>query len=166
MDNEIMPLPLSGNIRDIPLPVILQDLHEKKATGAVMVRNGGVEKCVYLRDGEIVFATSTDGNDRLGEMLVRAGLLTRERLEASLKIYRDHAGIKKIGAILVENGFVSPRDLFAGLKTQVKDILTSLFLWEDAEFRVEDRLPPDVIQLQFSLPDLIAEIIERIKRES
>ncbi len=161
-----MPVPLSGNIRDVPLPAILQDLHDQKATGAVTVLRGGVEKSVFLKNGDIVFATSTDGNDRLGEMLVRTGLLSRQNLETALKVYRENAGIKKIGAILVEKGFISPRDMFAGLKSQVKDILTSLFLWDDAEYRIEARLPPDVIQLQFNLPDLIAEIIERIKQES
>ncbi len=161
-----MSAPLSGNIRDVPLPSILQDLHQRKASGALIVRRGDLEKSVYLKNGDIVFATSTDNNDRLGEMLVRAGLLSRQNLEAALKLYRENAGIKKIGAILVEKGFIGPRDLFAALKTQVKDILYSLFLLEDAEYRFEDRLPPDVIQLQFNLPDLIVEIIERIKRES
>ncbi len=161
----MMSFPSSGNIREAPLPVVLQELQQGKATGALIVRRSGVEKCIYVKNGQIVFATSSDGRDRLGEMLVKAGLLSREHLDAALKLYQKNAGFKKIGAILVENGFVSPRDLFAGLKSQVKDILTSLFLWDDAEYRFEDRLPPDVIQLQFNLPELIAEIIERIKRE-
>jgi len=162
----MMSFPSSGNIREAPLPVILQELQKGKATGALTVRRGGVEKCIYVKNGQIVFANSTDGHDRLGEMLVKAGLLSREHLDAALKLYQKNAGFKKIGAILVENGFVSPRDLFAGLKTQVKDILTSLFLWDAAEYRFEERLPPDVIQLQFNLPELIREIIERIKREA
>jgi hypothetical protein len=161
-----MALPSFGNIRDVPLPAILQDLQQGKATGALVVRRSGVEKCIFVKSGDIVFATSTDGRDRLGEMLVKAGLLSRDNLEAALKLYHKNAGIKKIGAILVENGFVSPRDLFAGLKTQVKDILYSLFLWDDAEYRFEERLPRDIIQLQFNLPDLIAELIDRMKRES
>ncbi len=162
----MMSLPSSGNIREVPLPVILQDLQKGKAVGALIVRRNGVEKCIYVKNGQIVFATSTDGHDRLGEILVKAGLLSREHLDAASKLYQKNAGFKKIGAILFENGFVSPRDLFAGLKSQVKEILTSLFLWDDAEYRFEERLPPDVIQLQFDLPELITEIIARIKREA
>jgi Domain of unknown function (DUF4388) len=159
-------LPTSGNIREVPLPVILQHLQQEKATGALVVRCGGAEKCIYVKNGQIVFASSSDGNDRLGEVLVKDGLLSREHLETALKVYRKNAGLKKIGAILVESGFVSPRGLFAGLKTQVKDILFSLFLLDDAEYRFEERLPPDIIQLQFDLPELITEIIARIKREA
>ncbi len=161
-----MSLPLfSGNIRDVPLPAILQDLHQGKGTGTLIIRHSGIEKSIYIKNGQIVFAASKDGRDRLGEMLVRAGLLSREHLDTALSLYRENAGTKKIGAILVEKGFVSPRDLFAGFKAQVKDILYGLFLWEEAEYRFEDRLPSDIIQLQFDLPELIAEIVERIKRE-
>ena len=161
----MMSLPSTGNIREVPLPALLEDLQQGKSTGALVIRRSGAEKCIYVKNGQIVFASSSDMQDRLGEMLVKAGLLSRENLDAALALYKKNAGLKKIGAILVENKFVSPRDLFAGLKTQVKDILFSLFLWDDAEYRFEERLPPDVIQLQFNLPELIAELIERIKRE-
>jgi hypothetical protein len=161
-----MAFSLSGNVLDVPLPVILQILQQVNATGTLTVRSSAVEKRIHFKNGQIIFASSTEGNDRLGEMLVKAGLLSRESLEAALKLFHKNAGFKKIGAILVENGFVSPRDLFAGLKTQVKDIIYSLFLWDDAEYRFEKGLPPDVIQLQINMPELITEIIERIKREA
>lgn len=161
-----MSFSLSGNIQDVPLPAILQELQQGKATGTLIVRSSSVEKSIQIKNGQIIFATSTDGQDRLGEMLVRTGMLSRENLEAALKEYQKHAGIKKIGAILVEHGFISPKNLFTGLKTQVKDIIYSLFLLENAEFRFEQRLPPDVIHLQINLQELITEIIERIKREA
>lgn len=161
-----MDFPLSGNIRDIPLPAILQGLQEDAATGTLTVRCGGVEKCVHVKNGQIIFATSTDTGDRLGEMLVKSGLLTHENLESALALYKKGAGLKKLGAILVEHGFVSPKDLFAGLKTQVKDIIYSLFLLDDAEYYFDGRLPSDTIQLQINLKELITEIIQRIKSEA
>jgi hypothetical protein len=161
-----MSLPLSGNIQAVPLPALLQDLQQKKATGGLTIRRDGVEKCVYVKGGQIVFATSTEAADRLGEMLVKAGLLSREHLDTAVGIYQKNAGTKKIGAILVENGFVAPKNLFTGLRAQVKEILYSLFLWDEAEYRFEERLPPDIIQLQFDVPELIAEFIERMKREA
>ncbi len=161
-----MSLPPSGNIREFPLPILLQDLQQRKATGGLIVRRGKVERCVYVKSGQIIFAVARDGDDRLGEVLVKAGLLSRDHLEAAQKVYQRDAGTKKLGAILVENGFVSPKDLFFGLKTQVKDILYSLFLWDDAEYRFEDRLLADILHLQFDIPDLIAEFIERMKQEA
>ena len=160
-----MPFQLSGNTRTVALPVVLQILQHASVTGTLTVQRHSLEKCVHLKNGQIIFATSNDGQDRLGEMLVKAGFLTRENLETALTLYRRNAGLKKIGAILVENGYVSPKNLFAGLKTQVKDIIFSLFLWEDADYRFEEMLPPDVIQLQINVEELVAEIIERIKKE-
>ena len=161
-----MNIPRSGQIQTIPLQEILEDLRQKRNSGTLTVRNGDIEKCIYMRDGQIVFATSTGMHDRLGEILVKMGKLKRENLDHALRLWSKGAGLKKLGAVLVENGFVAPRDLFSGLKTQVKDIIFSLFLWSDGEFIFEERLPPDLIQLQVNFQELILDIIQRIKKEA
>jgi hypothetical protein len=160
-----MSFPLSGNIRNYPLTAVLQNLQQSGSTGTLSLRRDTIEKCVHFKNGQIIFASSNDADDLLGEMLVKAGFLTRDNLETALAVNRKNAGLKKIGAILVENGFVSPKNLFAGLKTQVKDIICSLFLWDDAEFHFKEHLSSDVLQLQINLQQLITEIIERIKQE-
>ena len=160
-----MSFQLSGNTGTVPLPVILQILQQAKVSGMLTVSRGQVEKCIHFKSGEIIFATSADIQDRLGEVLVKAGFLRRENLSRALALYQTGGKLKKIGAILVENKFVSPKDLFAGLKMQVKEIIYSLFLWEDAEYRFEERLAADVIELHLDLQELISEIIERIKQE-
>jgi hypothetical protein len=161
-----MPFQLSGDTQTVPLAVVLQMLQQANVTGMLAVRRDSIEKCVHFKNGEIIFATSNDGQDRLGEMLVKSGFLTREHLEKALILFRKEAGLKKIGAVLVENGFVSPKNLFAGLKTQVKDIIYSIFLWENADYRFEERISPDVIELHIKLEELIGEIIERMKRDA
>jgi hypothetical protein len=160
-----MSFQLSGNTGTVPLPVILQILQQAKVSGMLTVRRGDVEKCVHFKDGEIIFATSADVQDRLGEVLVKAGSLRRENLTKALSLYQSGGKLKKIGAILVENKFVSPKDLFTGLKMQVKEIIYSLFLWEDAAYRFEERIAPDVIELHLDLQELISEIIARITQE-
>ncbi|HTF99308.1 MAG TPA: DUF4388 domain-containing protein [Nitrospirota bacterium] len=160
-----MTLLLSGNIRKTPLPDMLENLRSSKATGSLALQKGGVEKRIYVKEGRIIFASSTDPRDRLGDSLVRAGKLSRANLEQALVLYKKSAGLKKMGAILVENGFVPPKELFNGLKIQVKDIIFSLLLWEEGAFVFEERLPVDVIQLQINIQELIAELITRIKKE-
>jgi uncharacterized protein DUF4388 len=157
---------LSGNIQEKPLPDILEDLRQRKATGTLTVNRGNVTKCICLRGGQIVFATSTDVQDRLSEILVKTGRLTKENMDYALKLYEKSAGLKKLGAVLVENGFVAPKDMFGGLKRQVKDIIYSIFLWNDGEYTFEERLPTDIIQLQINFQELISEIIERIKNDA
>ena len=157
---------LSGSIHDTPLSEILEQLRQGKSTGTLTMRRDGVAKCIYVKDGQIVFATSSEVHDRLGEILVKAGKLSQEHLSHALKLYQKNAGIKKIGAILVENGLVAPKELFNGLKIQVKDIICSLFMWEKGDYQFEERLPQDLIQLQINFQELIAEIIHRIRQET
>jgi hypothetical protein len=161
-----MPIPLSGNIQTTPLPDILEELRKSKASGTLTIRNGNTVKSIFVKAGEIVFASSTDTNDRLGEILVKCRKLSKENLEHALQLSRKVAGLKKMGAILVENGFLTPKDLFNGLKIQVKDIIFSIFLWPQGEYRFEKHLPGDVIMLQLNIHVLITEIIQRIKQES
>lgn len=158
--------PHAGKIQDTPLPDVLEHLRQSKASGTLTVRSKDITKCIYIKGGQIVFATSTGVHDRLGEILVKSGKLSRENLDHALRIYQKGAGIKKLGAILVENGLLNPKDLFNGLKIQVKDIIFSLFLLNEGEFRYEERLPSDMIQLQINFQELIAEIIQRIKQEA
>jgi Domain of unknown function (DUF4388) len=157
---------LSGNIQEKPLSDILEGLRRRKATGTLTVKKADVAKSIYIRDGQIVFATSTEADDRLGEILVKMGKLTQESLDHALKLYSKNAGLKKLGAVMVENGLIAPKDLFGGLKIQVKDIIYSLFLWRDGEYRFVERLPTDIIQLRINFQELISEIIQRIKHDT
>jgi hypothetical protein len=161
-----MSITLSGKISFTPLVDVLEQLRQRKATGTLTVKSGDVKKCIFIKIGQIVFATSTSTQDRLGEVLVKTGKLTHENLEYATQLYKKNAGLKKLGAILVENGLITSKDLFGGLKAQVKDIIFSLILLDTGDFQFEDSYPSDIIQLQFNFQDLIAEIIQRIKQEA
>jgi hypothetical protein len=163
-ETTIMSIPLTGQIQKIPLSDILEDLRSRKVTGTLTMRRDDITKSIHIRDGQIIFAASTDTSDRLGECLVKAGKITQTNLEHALQLYRKHAGLKKMGAIFVESGLVPPKELFSGLKIQVKDIIFSLFLWREGEYWFEERLPSDVIQLQINIQELITEIITRMRQ--
>jgi hypothetical protein len=160
-----MPLPRTGNIKYIPLEVIFEELRTEKATGTLTLKGERVEKSVFFKDGRIIFSKSADSNDRLGEILVKVGKLKREDLDKALVLSRKHIGLKKLGAILVENGMVTPKELFNALKTQVNEIIASLFTWNQAEYSFTEQLPADVIPLQIDIQGLISDIIKRFKMQ-
>ena len=161
-----MSIELSGKISFTPLVDVLEQLRRRKATGTLTVSSGTVKKCIYMKSGQIVFATSNLVQDRLGEILVKTGKLTLKDLEYATQLFKKNAGLKKLGAILVENKLIASKDLFGGLKDQVKDIIYSLILLDEGEYQFEDRFTSDIIELQFIFQDLIAEIIQRIKQEA
>lgn len=161
-----MSIAISGKITFTPLVEVLELLRQKKATGILTITSGSLTKSIYFKGGQIVFSASNSSRDRLGEILVRTGKLTRKNLDYATRLHKKDMGLKKLGAILVENRLLTSKDLFGGLKAQVKDIIYSLFLLEEGDYQFEERFPADIIQLQIDFQDLIIEIIQRIKQEA
>ncbi len=155
-------IPLKGNIRDFNLSKILIYLNRNRKTGTLMVKIPAFTKRVYLDTGDAIFAASTYEDDRLGEMLIKAGKITIEQYDESVKLLKTKN--KRQGAILVELGYLSPKDLFWGVKYQVREIIYSLFPLEDAEYEfIEGELPAhEVITLKLSMGNLIYEGVKRI----
>ena len=159
-----MTLSLSGNLIETPFSDVIAVLRQQKATGTLTCGTGTSEKSLYVKNGHIIFATSKDERDRLGEIMVKNDKITRGQLERALKLHQNSAGLKKIGAIFVEHGFVSPKDLFNGLKTQVRGIIHSLFLLTEGPYKFEEYLPDDVIPLQINMEELLREVIQQMKQ--
>ena len=156
---------LSGRLEDVALTDLLQNLLSSKATGVLTLQHNKREKSVYIKDGNIVFASSNLPEDRVGNILVHAGKLTPEQVEAALKF--KGATRKKFGAIVVELGFLTPKELFDGLKLQVKEIIYSLFRWEEGAYHfTPGDLPRQTIPLVLDPAQIISEIITRLQEES
>jgi hypothetical protein len=119
-------------------------------------------KTVYISQGGLIFATSTDPDDRLGEMLLRKGLITYRILEDSVQAIQ--AG-KRQGTILVERGAIRSKHLVEGVMEQVQEIIFSLFRWEEGQYEfVEGDLPSrEVIVLRMSTADLVMEGTRRVQ---
>ena len=112
--------------------------------------------------GDVIFASSTYEDDRLGEMLLKAGKITVEQYDKSVEVLKSTG--KRQGAILVELGYLTPKEIFWGLKYQVNEIIQSMFLLEDAgyEFREGNIPAQEVIALKMSMGNLIYAGINRI----
>jgi len=156
------PLPLSGKLEENTLPGLLSCLYEKKNTGTLSVARDGIEKSLYFKGGNIVFASSSYEGDRLGEMLLKAGKINLQQFEAASKVIK--ATGKRIGGVLVELGFLVPKDLFWGVKHQVREIIYSLFDWTEGEYRFYPGDIPsgEVITLHMSTANLILRGVKRI----
>ena len=156
-----MSTPLTGSLEERSLPAVLRPLVRARRTGVLRFRRGKVQKTVYLSEGRLIFATSTDPDDRLGEMLLRKGLVSYRGFEDSVRAIQLG---KRQGTILVESGAIRSRDLVEGVSEQVREIIYGLFGWEDGSYEfVEGPLPSrEVIVLRMSTGDLLREGIRRI----
>jgi curved DNA-binding protein CbpA len=158
----VIEIPLKGSIKEVPLPKILVYLNRNMKTGTLNVRTSAFVKKIYLDRGNAIFASSTYEDDRLGEMLIKARKITIEQYEESVKLLKTTN--KRQGTILVELGYLTPKDLFWGVKYQVREIIYSLFPLDDAEYEfLEGQIPADeVITLKMSMGNLIYEGVQRV----
>lgn len=155
-------IPLKGSIKEVPLSKILVYLNRNRKTGTLNIRTSAFVKKIYLDRGNAIFASSTYEDDRLGEMLIKARKITIEQYEESVKLLKTTN--KRQGTILVELGYLTPKDLFWGVKYQVREIIWNLFLLDDAEYEfLEGHIPADeVITLKMSMGNLIYEGVQRV----
>jgi curved DNA-binding protein CbpA len=155
--------PSSGRIREYRLPALLQFLRRERKTGVLTLHRNDLNKSLYLQGGDIIFATSLYPDDRLGETLLKEGKINFKQYEVSVDLLKKTG--KKQGTLLVEQGFISPKELFEGVMLQVKEIILSLFTWIDGEYEFEEGPLPseEVVTLHISTADLIFGGISRIK---
>lgn len=88
---------------------------------------------------------------RLGELLVRSNLITRDQLQRALEEQKHSGGQLRLGAILVKEGYISESELTAFLSKQYS--VPSINL---AEFEIDPAvvklLPVEVVQKYQAIP--------------
>lgn len=150
-----------GDLASMHLAEILLFLAMTKKTGVLIVKHRKVTKKIYYENGEIVFAASSLNDERLGDVLVQHGRITREQYRESAKRIEP---TKRQGRVLVEMGVITPEELWKEVCEQVESIVYSLFRWEEGYFEfLEGSLPTEErIKLVVGIPNLILEGMRRV----
>ncbi len=150
-----------GRIEGLAVPLILSSIHQTGTTGVLHFTKGNIKKSLYIKEGDIVFATSSDHQDRLGEILIRKGKCTEKDLENAVS--RLGSG-KRLGTILTEDEKMTPEDLVENVMEQIKQIIFSIFEWDKGFYQYEEgELPSlELITLTQSTPELLFQGIRKM----
>jgi hypothetical protein len=128
---------LEGTIRDFGLPDIFQLIGLQRKTGTLTLNNekDGEVVTVTFENGMVVMADSSAHRleDRLGNVLVKQGKLTRERLEEALAVQKQT--LQRLGHILAGTSAITARDLRDALAIQVSQIVFRVFRWRDGHYQ-------------------------------
>ena len=151
-----------GVLSSTAFPGLIYSILSQKGTGVLTLSSDTAVKSVYIKSGRPVFASSNDRDDRLGQIFLKAGQVSLEGLLEALE--RSIASKRLLGGVLVEMSLIQPHDLVEGVRAQVRDILTGLFLWTRGRYRyTPGPLPSDeVITLKLSPGRIILDGIRRI----
>jgi hypothetical protein len=136
----------------------------QRLTGRLVVRREGVEKRIFFERGGPVLASSSDDEDRLGEMLVRQGRLTDQQQQQGLEALASSK--RRLGATLAYLGIIKLSELPLIVRRHYEEIIHSVFAWEDGEWSLGPERPSkDKDENVFVTEHPAALILEGIRRK-
>jgi len=123
---------LSGSLVERGVPMLLFDLTDGAQTGTLALSRGKMRKEIYLREGKVVGADSNLRQEALGTLLCAKGIIDERQLTYLLA--ETKARGHKMGAVLIELGWLSPEDVLQCLAAQVRKRLTDCLRWEEGSW--------------------------------
>lgn len=127
---------LEGYLEDLSLADIFQIIHLSKKTGVLTVENSTSKGRIVFHSGQILYA-SLQNREKLGERLIKEGLIQEKDLEMALRIQKERKAHKPLGTILAENKFIDKNALEEILQEQLKEVVYELLSWDDGSFKFE-----------------------------
>ncbi len=128
---------LQGTIKDFGLPDIFQLIGLQRKTGILTLINDKDKESVTVtfENGMVVMADSSGRRleDRLGNVLVKQGKISRERLDDALSVQKQT--LQRLGHILASGSAITTRDLRDALQVQVGQIVFRVFRWRDGRYQ-------------------------------
>jgi tetratricopeptide (TPR) repeat protein len=139
----------SGRLQDEPLPLILHQLHQEKATGVLRIETRVGPHEVYAREGFPVAVKLPGSAEQIGKVLVEMGIIDEDTHKRTVAA-PPPAG-KRYGDWLVEQNLVSPDHMKLALKAQVRRKLHRLFFLSEGQFKFQGGSHEQGIQKEESL---------------
>ncbi len=127
---------LRGSLKDFRLPDILRGLQKTTSTGTLEIHNDSIQKKIYIKNGDLIFASSNLPRESLAKALLTTGKITADQYKKTVEI-SEQTG-KNQSIILTELGYLSPQEFVWALKNQVEMIILSTFNVTDADFEFQE----------------------------
>ena len=129
----------------------LYELRNRLAISLVAVLLTTIFGYVWFDDGLITFASIVNRRDRLGDLLVRNGVLAPEVLERAVALQGQDRE-RKLGEILVTEGMPPRAELERYVRLQIEEAVYFLFTWTQGTFNFEAGVRPDGEDLLVAIP--------------
>jgi hypothetical protein len=128
---------LTGTLKDFGIAEILQLIGQQAKSGILHLESKDDEIHIALAEGSVVRAESAGrkARERLGNLLVRAEIITREELDYALDLQKR--SLRRLGDLLVELGFVTHDDLREMTALQTTETIYRLFHWKSGTYAFE-----------------------------
>jgi len=130
---------LKGTLRDFGLSDIFQLISHQRKTGVLYLEDKGKNVAVTFDEGKVVGAeggsAKTHEKERVGDILVKSGLVDMARLQECLQEQKRTA--KKLGVVLTEKNYLTEELFRAALAFQIKETLYKIFQWASGTYKFD-----------------------------
>ncbi len=124
---------MSGDLQKIELSDIFQTLAMSKMVGVLKLSHPLEQRMLFFEDGFVKdFGSGRNENRRLGQRLIRAGLVSPDEVRHALDLQRQNP--RPLGQILVEEGVIDEGAIEDVAYYQAAEDLYSLFTWQQGAF--------------------------------
>jgi hypothetical protein len=153
---------LQGPLWEGVLPGVLRQLYVGRRTGLLVLSRETERRSVRFYVGNIANAETNVREDRLGELLVRVGLLSERHLkQATGIVLRDG---KRLGQVLVAEGLLEPQGLREAIALHVDTVLSGALEWSDGQYAFREEIGRALDEDELTLPYATGDLILRASR--
>jgi uncharacterized protein DUF4388 len=142
---------LKGSLGTMSVSDVFQWIEANRKSGTLQIETRNFWKKLYFRDGFIFFASSNREGERLGQFLIRKGVLDEATLQRCLDQARQVGDVRKLSELLVERGVLTREQLMESLNELIQEIVYDSFLYESGDFEFRDGHLPDEVLTGFGL---------------
>ncbi len=155
---------MQGSLSASAFATALRDLHLERRTGLLHCAQPGALRSLRFQRGEVVHVLSDQKDERLGETLLRLGVIDDEQLaRATLVLVRDR---KRLGPVLIELGVLNFGQLQQALGRHVRDIFERVLARPEGQLVYEavneDAMGADEVRPTLQTGDLVLEAARRV----
>src|SRR5919107_1683832 len=133
---------IKGSLKEASLPDVLQLLALGMKSGCLSVNHRSNFGYVYFDRGRISYASIVNRRDRLGDILVKSGLLDQAQLDDAIA-EQDALRERRLGDILVSKGYITREELHRQIRVQIEEAVYFLFTWAQGTFSFEADVRPE-----------------------
>ncbi|PYP42770.1 MAG: hypothetical protein DMD43_01620 [Gemmatimonadetes bacterium] len=135
---------IKGSLKEASLPDVIQLLFLGRRSGCLSLADRQRHGSIYFEDGWITYASIVNRRDRLGDMLLASGAISRTQLEQALALQAGAPG-RRVGELLLSLGVLTPQELRRFVRMQIEEAVYTLFAWDSGTFSFEAGLRPEVV---------------------
>lgn len=133
---------IKGSLKEASLADVCQLLAMGQKTGCLSVTDRTRFGQIYFDRGRITYASIVNRRDRLGDLLARDGVVSRETLDACIDEQAADPD-RRLGEILLSHDLLDTDTLQHYIRLQIEEAVYYLFTWTRGSFFFEAGQAPE-----------------------